>query len=254
MSFLSRSGLRLPTASTVRRWWLPSASTNLKVVGIGVFSDEVLPDELYPRQRVVVSPDVAARYFCLAVQPPPDDPRTLDELIPIFYPPTCSVDPRFFSLAIRGRRRRGQPGIDGSARTIRCRELAVASGVARDRRKVLGDSDGDVRGDEQGSAIARARCHCAAAPGTDRADRDPPSGGDLGPSIGPRHGHRLAVLARDGGDAPSTNCCGRDTHLVDRRWLGWAVRLSPDGWRPDWAPLRASARWCPSVASAFRSL
>jgi hypothetical protein len=80
----------------------PLGVEQLKVVGIGVFSDEVLPDELYPRQRIVISPDVAARYFCEAVQPPADDPRTLDELIPTFFPPGCSADARFFSLAIGG--------------------------------------------------------------------------------------------------------------------------------------------------------
>ncbi|MEP7203019.1 MAG: FtsX-like permease family protein [Ilumatobacteraceae bacterium] len=91
-----------PSGADAEALIAPLGVEHLQVVGIGVFSDEVLPDELYPRQRIVVSPDVAARYFCLAVQPAQDDLRTLDELIPTFFPPTCSADARFFSLSIRG--------------------------------------------------------------------------------------------------------------------------------------------------------
>ena len=42
----------------------PVGVEQLTVVGIATLPDEVLPDNLYARQRMVVSPDVAARYAC----------------------------------------------------------------------------------------------------------------------------------------------------------------------------------------------
>ena len=36
-----------------------------RVVGVGNLPDEVLPDDLYDRHRLLVSPDIADRYDCL---------------------------------------------------------------------------------------------------------------------------------------------------------------------------------------------
>lgn len=77
-------------------------SSRVRVVGVGVFSDEVLPDELYPRQRVLLSPDVVAPFDCTPPNPPPDDDLTLEQLTPAFFPEGCSRDPVFFSLRVSG--------------------------------------------------------------------------------------------------------------------------------------------------------
>ncbi len=77
-------------------------SSRVRVVGVGVFADEVLPDELYPRQRVLLSPDVVAPYDCTPPHPPPDDALTLEQLTPAFFPDGCSRDPVFFSLRVSG--------------------------------------------------------------------------------------------------------------------------------------------------------
>ncbi|MEY2569847.1 MAG: putative transport system permease protein, partial [Acidimicrobiaceae bacterium] len=76
--------------------------TTVRVVGIGVFSDEVLVDELYPRERILVTPEVGAPYDCVQHAPPADDPRSLDELVNIFESPTCSMSYRYYSLRIAG--------------------------------------------------------------------------------------------------------------------------------------------------------
>ena len=57
-----------------------SGSERVKVVGIGVFADEVLPDDLYTTVKVIFSPQLTAKYSCVTKQPGPDDPRSIDEL------------------------------------------------------------------------------------------------------------------------------------------------------------------------------
>ena len=47
----------------------PIGVEHLRVVGIGTLADEVLPDGLYPRGRMLVSPDVADRYDCVGHEP-----------------------------------------------------------------------------------------------------------------------------------------------------------------------------------------
>jgi len=47
------------------------------VVGIGVFSDEVLPDEVFPRLKMIVTPEVGAKYDCDKGTPTPGDTRSL---------------------------------------------------------------------------------------------------------------------------------------------------------------------------------
>ena len=80
----------------------PIGSTDVRVVGVGVFADEVLPDELYARQRVLLSPDVVAPFDCTPPHPPPDDTLSLDELVSDFFPEGCARDPVFFSLKVSG--------------------------------------------------------------------------------------------------------------------------------------------------------
>ena len=57
----------------------PIGVEQVEVVGIVTMADEVLPDDLYPRQRAILSPDIAAKYDC--VPPAPDPTLTLDEAL-----------------------------------------------------------------------------------------------------------------------------------------------------------------------------
>ncbi|MEO8693933.1 MAG: FtsX-like permease family protein [Acidimicrobiales bacterium] len=74
----------------------------VQVVGIGVLSDEVLADELFPRQRLIVTPDVAAKYDCVIGTPRPDDTRSLTQIFPELIPPDCTTSYRYFSLRTEG--------------------------------------------------------------------------------------------------------------------------------------------------------
>jgi hypothetical protein len=85
----------------------PIGRTNTRVVGIGVLADEVLPDELYPRQRILVTPEVAMPFECTPEHPPPDDSLTVDELAAALAPSDCSNLYRYFSLRVAG----GEAGV-----------------------------------------------------------------------------------------------------------------------------------------------
>jgi hypothetical protein len=81
----------------------------LRISGFGQLPDEVLPDELYPRQHVVVSADVARKYNCLA------DYRgdmTDDEAFAAALPQSCSTSYWYYSLTLDG-----SPGVVDSIRT-----------------------------------------------------------------------------------------------------------------------------------------
>ena len=78
----------------------PEGVERVTVVGIATLPDEVLPDGLYPRQRMVVSPDVTARYDC----PPrslPSHASYADLLVAVF-PGRCAISYRYYSLAVDG--------------------------------------------------------------------------------------------------------------------------------------------------------
>ena len=75
---------------------------DVRVVGIGVLPDEVLPDELYPRQRILVSPAVAAEYDCIFETPDQLDPRPLAEILPDLFPSDCTTSYRYFSIQAEG--------------------------------------------------------------------------------------------------------------------------------------------------------
>lgn len=77
-------------------------TVDVTIVGVGSFPDEVLPDELIPRQKILVTPEVGARFDCVITHPDPDDPRSIDELSAEFFPPNCSASYHYFSMRISG--------------------------------------------------------------------------------------------------------------------------------------------------------
>ena len=78
----------------------PVGVERLTIVGIGTLPDEVLPEELYPRDRVVVSPDVVERYDCLVELPPQD--ATPEEAFLAWTPAGCATSYRYYSLDVTG--------------------------------------------------------------------------------------------------------------------------------------------------------
>ena len=78
----------------------PLGVERLRVVGIATLPDEVLPDELYPRERMIVSADVAARYDCIVDLPPVDAP--FEEALLQLVPPGCGTSYRYYALDLDG--------------------------------------------------------------------------------------------------------------------------------------------------------
>ncbi|MCU1457922.1 MAG: hypothetical protein JWL73_2014 [Actinomycetia bacterium] len=76
----------------------PIGTEHLRIAGFGRLSDEVLPDELYPRQRMIVSADVTRKYSCLADVRPD---MTVSEAMDTLYPRACSTTYKFYSLQLR---------------------------------------------------------------------------------------------------------------------------------------------------------
>ncbi len=74
----------------------------LRVSGIGRLPDEVLADEVFPRQRLVVSADVARRYECQASVPPGGD---IDEITDALFPRDCARSYRYYALDLDDPRR-----------------------------------------------------------------------------------------------------------------------------------------------------
>ena len=71
----------------------------MRISGFGHLPDEVLPDELYERQRMLVSTDVAARYGCLASLAPEMGP---EESFAAYYPPNCAWVYQYYVLSLDG--------------------------------------------------------------------------------------------------------------------------------------------------------
>ena len=87
----------------------PIGVESLRISGFGQLPDEVLPDELYPRQHVVVSADVVRKYNCLAdFRPDMND----DEAFATALPQSCSTSYWYYSLTLDG-----SPGVVDSIRT-----------------------------------------------------------------------------------------------------------------------------------------
>lgn len=76
----------------------PVGVERLEVVGVGTLADEVLPDGLFPRGQVIVSPDVADRHDCLPAVPPGDP--TFEELIAVLIPDGCSTSYPYYSIDV----------------------------------------------------------------------------------------------------------------------------------------------------------
>ena len=94
----------------------PVGVEQLEVVGIVTFADEVLPDELYPRQRAILSPDIAAKYDC--VPPAPAPTLTIDEALAVLHPLDCASSYRYYSLALADGAAGVKPAIDEFIRRV----------------------------------------------------------------------------------------------------------------------------------------
>jgi hypothetical protein len=110
----------------------PVGVEHLTVVGIGTLSDEVLPEELYPRDRVVVSPDVVERYDCLIDLPPQD--ATDEEAFLAYTPGGCATSYRYYSLEVEG----GADGVAAVTEAFRRRAEALNAGLPPALQKVAG--------------------------------------------------------------------------------------------------------------------
>ena len=111
LGFLSRRDQLENQGATVGK---PFAVARLTVVGIATLSDEVLPDGVYFRYRVIVSRDVAARFDCL-----PDAPgsnATMQEAVAQFAPAGCATSYKLYSLKIRGGDRGVRTALDAFTR------------------------------------------------------------------------------------------------------------------------------------------
>ena len=69
------------------------------LVGIGTLPDEVLPDGLYPRRRILLSPDVFRRFSCPLVELPPG--ASVEQIIDAVLPKGCARSYLYYSLKLR---------------------------------------------------------------------------------------------------------------------------------------------------------
>ena len=90
-----------------------AGSATVRVVGIGTLPDEVLPDGLFPRARILVSPDVVRRFTCPLVDVPAG--AALQQIVDLVLPKGCARSFQFYSLRLR----------DGSAEVVGCTERAT---------------------------------------------------------------------------------------------------------------------------------
>ena len=84
----------------------PLGRSRVRVVGIGTFADEPLPQVGFPRTRILVTPDVAAEFDCLQQTPDPTDEHTADELIVELVGLDCAMSYRYYSIDVEGGRDR----------------------------------------------------------------------------------------------------------------------------------------------------
>ncbi len=77
----------------------PIGVETLRISGFGQLADEVLPDELYPRQRLLVSADIARAYSCTAdYRPEMSDAEALGAAVP----PGCAQQYWLYSFQLDG--------------------------------------------------------------------------------------------------------------------------------------------------------
>lgn len=78
----------------------PIGVEQLRIAGFGRLSDEVLPDELYARERLIVSRDIAEQYGCaFDVRP---DMTTDEATFAGIVPPDCATQFIYYSLQLGG--------------------------------------------------------------------------------------------------------------------------------------------------------
>ena len=82
----------------------PLGVESLRIAGFGLLPNEVLPEELFPRQQLIVSEDVTARYGCLESL---GDATNYDEILRTVIPEDCSASYEYYSLSL-------QDGVDGA--------------------------------------------------------------------------------------------------------------------------------------------
>lgn len=116
----------------------PVGHSEVRVVGIGVFADDVVVDELYHRRRMVVPPEVAEPFTCTFEEPRAGDPRALDEVLAEVVPPTCALAYRYFSLHLE----------EGDAGVGRVTEELLARFTAENHRL-----PGSMRADNTGYTV-----------------------------------------------------------------------------------------------------
>ena len=92
----------------------PLGRSTARVVGIGVLPDEVLVEELYPRRRVLLSPEVGEPFTCTLRSIAADDPRPIEELFTAIVPADCAMSYRYFSLRVAG----GDAGVPAVAEAL----------------------------------------------------------------------------------------------------------------------------------------
>jgi hypothetical protein len=75
------------------------ASETAEIVGIGALHDEVIADELFPRPRVIVTPEVVEGLTCMfGGSDAIGDATTTEQILLAVIPPDCSMIYRYWSL------------------------------------------------------------------------------------------------------------------------------------------------------------
>ena len=76
----------------------PIGVEHVRVVGFGRLPDEVLHDDEFPRERLVVSPDLDAKYDC--VPKLPKDATAQAAVFSALFPQDCSTEYRYYALDV----------------------------------------------------------------------------------------------------------------------------------------------------------
>ena len=76
-----------------------AGAATVRIVGIGTLPDEVLPDGLYPRARILVSPDIIRRFTCPLVEVPAG--ASVAQIVDAVLPEGCARSYQYYSLRLR---------------------------------------------------------------------------------------------------------------------------------------------------------
>jgi FtsX-like permease family len=76
-----------------------AGTATVRIVGIGTMPDEVLPDGLYPRGRILISPDVVRRFTCPLVEVAPG--ASVEQIVDAVLPKGCARSFLYYSLQLR---------------------------------------------------------------------------------------------------------------------------------------------------------